>query len=135
MKTIHIGLLSAMPSEVGKTLELLKKIKVYKYGDLTLHEGIWKENMDRNYEIYLHIAWSGWGKVSAARAATRLISHVQMTSKLDLILFTGVAGSANKNIKQWDIVIPKEVIQHDMDARPMYKKHEIPALNTDKLFY
>ena len=47
-----------------------------------------------------------------------------------ILLFTGVAGAIDKKLKQWDIVIPYELIQHDMDARPLFKKYEIPALKT-----
>ena len=49
---------------------------------------------------------------------------------VDAIFFTGVAGAINSKLKQWDIIIPYELIQHDMDARPLFKKYEIPALNT-----
>ena len=37
----------------------------------------------------LSLAWSGWGKVSAARAATRLLAS---DPSIDLLVFTGVAG-------------------------------------------
>ena len=40
---------------------------------------------------------------------------------------------ANLSFPQWDIVIPNELIQHDMDARPLYDKYEIPALKEAKL--
>ena len=36
MRNIHIALLSAMPSEIGKTLDYIENIKEYKFGDLTL---------------------------------------------------------------------------------------------------
>ena len=76
------------------------------------------------------MAWSGWGKVSAARAITRILAS---KNKIDLIIFTGVAGAANNNLSQWDIVIAEEVIQHDMDARPIFEKFVLPPLNKAKL--
>ena len=43
-------------------------------------------------------------------------------------------------INQWDIIIPNEVIQHDLDARPIFKQFYIPSLNKallspDKVWY
>ena len=53
--------------------------------------------------------------------------------KIDAIFFTGVAGAINSTLKQWDIIIPHELVQHDMDARPLFKKYEIPALKTVRI--
>ena len=50
-----------------------------------------------------------------------------------MILFTGVAGSAKSTLKQWDIIIPNELIQHDLDARPIFNKYVIPALSKAKI--
>ena len=132
----HIGILCAMPEEVGSILNNLKDIKTETYGDLEIYSGKWNfsnNTLTKYQDIYLSIAWSGWGKVSAARAATRLISHQFNKLKINAIFFTGVAGAINSKIKQWDIIIPFELIQHDMDARPLFKKFEIPALKTIKI--
>ena len=67
------------------------------------------------------------GKVSAARATTRLLSVKYNKVPIDLMIFTGVAGAVNNKLKQWDIVIADSLIQHDMDARPIYDKFVIPA--------
>ena len=66
-----------MPEEVGSTLDNLKNIETKTYGDLKIHSGYWcyPNSSSKYLNIQLSIAWSGWGKVSAARAATRLISH------------------------------------------------------------
>ena len=60
----HIGILSAIPEEVGIILDNLDSINSSKFGDLEIHSG--KFNLDNKREILLTIAWSGWGKVSAA---------------------------------------------------------------------
>ena len=133
MERIHIGLLSAMPEEVGKTLNHLKNTTSTSYGDLIIHTGEWILDKSSNIEIRISLAWSGWGKVSASRAATRLLNTVENNENLDLIIFTGVAGSGKTSLNQWDIVIANEVIQHDMDARPLFKKYYIPALGIDKI--
>ena len=131
----HIGVLCAMPEEVGSTINNLKNIKTKTYGDLKIYSGDWcfSNSSSKSLNIQLSIAWSGWGKVSAARAATRLISHQFNQIKIDAIFFTGVAGAINSKLKQWDIIIPSELIQHDMDARPLFEKYEIPALKTIRI--
>ncbi len=133
--TKHIGILCAMPEEVGSTLNNLNNIETKTYGDLKIYSGDWcqSNSSSKSINIQLSIAWSGWGKVSAARAATRLISHQFNNIKIDAIFFTGVAGAINSKLKQWDIIIPNELIQHDMDARPLFKKFEIPALKTVRI--
>lgn len=134
MRNIHIALLSAMPSEIGKTLDYIENRKEYKFGDLTIYQGRLRNNISEDFSIHLTIAWSGWGKVSAARACTRIISHVSKKLPIDIILFTGVAGAINTNLKQWDIIVADKVIQHDLDARPIFKKYEIPGINQEKLY-
>ena len=84
---------------------------------LALGAGIQKTNNN----LYVSFAWSGWGKVSAARAATRIIGFDFNNFPIEFLIFTGVAGAVNRNLKQWDIVIASELIQHDMDARPLLK--------------
>ena len=130
MKSINIGILSAMPEEIGSTIDNLENVTLTEYGDLKIYYGKLKKKVTNYESIYITLAWSGWGKVSAARAITRILAG---TNKIDLIIFTGVAGAANKSLKQWDIVIANEVIQHDMDARPIFEKFVLPLLNKAKL--
>jgi len=124
---IHLGLISAMPEEVGETVKNLDLVKTIKYGDLEIFIGFLKTNR----RIRITLTWSGWGKVSSARAITRMIGTADKKNPIQVIFFTGVAGSAQKYISQWDIVISDKVIQHDMDARPIFKKFVVPSLNND----
>ena len=91
-RALHIGVLGAMPEEIGSDLSHLQQLWNEKHGDLTIHHGSWGEG------IRLSLAWSGWGKVSAARAATRLLCSAP---DIDLLLFTGVAGAADPDLEQW----------------------------------
>ena len=36
-------------------------------------------------------------------------------------------------LSQWDVVLADAVVQHDMDARPLYPRFTLPALNQDRL--
>ena len=123
-RALHIGVLGAMPEEIGSDLSHLQQLESEQHGDLTIHHGTWGE------DIRLSLAWSGWGKVSAARAATRLLSSAP---GIDLLLFTGVAGAADPALKQWDVVLADAVVQHDMDSRPLFPRFTLPALNRAQL--
>ena len=122
-----------MPEEVGNLISLLNNIKKSIHGDLKIFSGEIKFDKNNQYKIILSIAWSGWGKVSAARAATRLIANKYEDVALDLLFFTGVAGSVSEEINQWDIILANKVVQYDMDARPLFQRFFIPVFNKAKL--
>ena len=131
---VHIGVLGAMPEEIQNSLNFLLNIKENSFGDLKVFTGEWNGKKTTNQRIFLSIAWSGWGKVSAARATTRLIGlDIDGIPKISTLIFNGVAGSAETNINQWDIIIPNELIQHDMDSSPIFDKFVIPSLNKSRL--
>jgi adenosylhomocysteine nucleosidase len=62
------------------------------------------------------------GKVAAAMTAATLVEKFGVTH----IVFTGVAGAAEKSIRVGDIVIAESLVQHDMDASPLFPKFEVP---------
>ena len=121
-----------MPEELGEITNNLENLKSKKYGDFEIFTGEWVNIL--NCKILISVAWSGWGKVSAARATTRLISNNFSDIKINLIIFTGVAGAVDLNLKQWDIVISEAVMQHDFDASPLFNKFVIPSINKEKIY-
>jgi adenosylhomocysteine nucleosidase len=66
---------------------------------------------------------SGIGKTAAASTTAVLAEKFKVTH----VLMTGVAGSAQSHIKIGDIVIADKSVQHDMDARPLFPRFEIPS--------
>lgn len=130
-RPLHIGLLGAMPEEIGTNLQHLQGLRSNRHGDLTIHKGTWTGS--DGLAVRLSLSWSGWGKVSAARAATRLLASAADDDPIDLLLFTGVAGAANPKLKQWDVLLADAVVQHDMDARPLCNRFTLPALDRDRL--
>jgi adenosylhomocysteine nucleosidase len=62
------------------------------------------------------------GKVAAATTATVLLERFGVNR----IVFTGVAGGLSPQVNVGDVVIAREFIQHDMDASPLFPRHEVP---------
>ena len=71
------------------------------------------------------VAFSKWGKVAATITATLLIQEFAVTD----LVFIGTAGALADGLKVGDIVISKRLVQHDMDARPIISRFELPLLN------
>ena len=66
---------------------------------------------------------SGIGKVAAATTATLLIERFGVQR----IVFTGVAGGLAPGVKVGDVVLARSFLQHDMDASPIFPRHEVPG--------
>ena len=62
------------------------------------------------------------GKVAAATTATTLIERFGVNR----IVFTGVAGGLAPQVNVGDVVVARAFIQHDMDASPLFPRHEVP---------
>lgn len=65
----------------------------------------------------------GIGKVAAATTATLLIQRFGVQR----IVFTGVAGGLGEGVKVGDVVLARSFLQHDMDASPLFPRHEVPG--------
>ncbi len=66
---------------------------------------------------------SGIGKVAAATTATLLIQRFGVQR----IVFTGVAGGLGAGVNVGDVVLASSFLQHDMDASPLFPRHEVPG--------
>jgi adenosylhomocysteine nucleosidase len=71
------------------------------------------------------VAFSKWGKVAATITATLLVQEFGVTD----LFFIGTAGALADGLKVGDIVISKRLVQHDLDARPIISRFELPLLN------
>src|SRR5262249_40077207 len=113
-----MGIMAAMREEIDTLLkELPADSEVVNDGRRTYHSGhLWGAPVV--------MVFSRWGKVAAATTATHLISDFGVGE----ILFTGVAGAAQPGLKVGDVVVGAQLWQHDMDARPLCPRHEIPLL-------
>lgn len=117
-----IGIMGAMQEEINHLLVHLKEVKTITLGKRTYYEGVL-------FDKPVVIVFSRWGKVAAATTVSTLL----LKFKVSELIFTGVAGAINHSLKIGDIVISDKLFQHDMDARPLMAKYEIPLLG--KMFF
>ncbi len=110
--------MGAMQEEVQEIISNVQNIDQIEIGGRIYHTGLLNN-------VKVVVVFSRWGKVAAASTATTLIQHFNISE----LLFTGVAGAIDSSLKIGDIVIASELYQHDLDARPFFKKFEIPLLN------
>jgi adenosylhomocysteine nucleosidase len=62
------------------------------------------------------------GKVAAATTATVLLERFQARA----VVFTGVAGGLAPGVRVGDVVVATQLLQHDLDASPIFPKYEVP---------
>ncbi len=62
------------------------------------------------------------GKVAAATTATVLLERFGA----EAIVFTGVAGGLAPGVEVGDVVVATKLLQHDLDASPIFPKYEVP---------
>lgn len=121
-----IGILSAMNEEIETLLADLKPPKgVPKHSE----RGRRKYHHGTLFGQPVVLVYSRIGKVAAATTATHLI----LEHGVDEILFTGVAGAADSTLNIGDVVVADALYQHDMDASPLFRRHEIPLLGVDRI--
>ena len=114
-----IGIIGAMDSEVEILLSKLDNKKEKKHGSALFYSGVLcgKEVV---------VARCGIGKVCAAVCAQTMIDLYGV----ECLINTGVAGGIAEGLKVGDIVIAKDLIQHDFDLTEFgYAKGYIPCSN------
>lgn len=74
------------------------------------------------------VALSRVGKVAAAMTATLLVHEFGA----EQAIFTGTAGGLDERARVGDVVIASALLQHDMDASPLFPRHEVPLYGTDR---
>ncbi|MEO8154269.1 MAG: 5'-methylthioadenosine/adenosylhomocysteine nucleosidase [Rhizobacter sp.] len=68
------------------------------------------------------------GKVAAATTASVLLTEFDV----DRIVFTGTAGGLGDGVQVGDVVVADALLQHDMDASPLFPRHEVPLYGLDR---
>ena len=114
--TPRIGILSALQAEQQLLLQkLFKPRPLQLHGQRSYHRG-------RLFGHDVVLVLSGIGKVAAATSATSLIAEFGC----EVVLFTGTAGGLGDGVAIGDIVVAGELLQHDLDASPLFPRFEVP---------
>jgi len=111
----RIAIVSAMREELHALHDDFNELRVERVAGRDFHLGT------------LHgrpvlLALSGIGKVAAATTTALLLDRFEV----DALLFTGVAGGLGAGVAVGDVVIGDMLLQHDLDASPIFPRWEVP---------
>ncbi len=112
-----LAILSAMPDEIACVVGSLSDVSRRTIGQRQYHRGNF-------HGTPVVVVFSGWGKVAAAATTAQLIASYDVTE----IVFSGVAGAVQHGLSIGDVVVGTELIQHDMDASPIFPRYQVPLL-------
>lgn len=110
-----IAVVSAMHEELRALLPLLDGVQRITRAGRDFHVG------DLHGQRVVLVR-SGIGKVAAATTVAVLAGEFRPHS----LLFTGVAGGLAAGVRVGDVVLARELLQHDMDASPLFPRWEVP---------
>lgn len=112
---MRLGIISALAEEQQGLLEALES-------PVTRVHGMREYTAGTLWQIDAVCVLSRIGKVAAAMTAAILVEKFGVTH----IVFTGVAGSGDPQVNVGDIVVADSLVQHDMDASPLFPRFEVP---------
>jgi adenosylhomocysteine nucleosidase len=112
---MRLGIISALAEEQEGLIQAMQGAARRSHGMRDYTEGML-------WGIDAVCVLSRIGKVAAAMTATILVEKFGVTH----IVFTGVAGSGDTQVQVGDIVVADSLVQHDMDASPLFPRFEVP---------
>lgn len=112
---MRLGIISALSEEQQGLVEAMQSPYKLIHGQREYWVG-------QLWEIDAVCVLSRIGKVAAAMTATTLVEKFGVTH----ILFTGMASAGDKTVNVGDIVVADALVQHDMDASPLFPRFEVP---------
>ena len=115
MSRLPVAIASAMHDELRGLLPLLRDRLSVRLAGRDFHQGT-----IHGQPVVLVL--SGIGKVAAATTAVLLMHEFNARE----LIFTGVAGGLRDGVEVGDVVVAQQLLQHDMDASPLFPRFEIP---------
>lgn len=115
-----LGVLAALPEELGDLLAAMQAesdVSTRTFGRRDYHLGT-------VHGAPCVVTLARVGKVAAAATASALIHAFDV----EALVFTGVAGGVGSAVHIGDIVVGETLLQHDMNAEPLFPRFEIPLL-------
>ena len=116
-----LAIVSAMPEEIALVVEALAHAETRELGRRVFHAGTF-------HGVEAVAVFSRMGKVAAAATITQLIASYPVSR----LVFSGVAGGVRHGLAIGDIVVASALIQHDLDASPIFPRYEVPLLGQSR---
>ncbi len=101
---MKIAIMGAMPEEIEPILQKLDTYEKIDFAKNSYYKGKYKG-------LEVVVAYSKIGKVFSTLTATTMLEMFAC----DMLLFTGVAGAVNSELKIGDLVVATKLAQHDLD--------------------
>jgi len=112
-----LAIVSAMHEEIAQVVGSLQGVRTQQLGRRTFHAGVFAG-------VEVVAVFSRYGKVAAAATVTQLLASYPVSE----LVFSGVAGGVRHGLAIGDVVVASGLLQHDMDASPIFPRYEIPLL-------
>jgi adenosylhomocysteine nucleosidase len=110
-----IGIMSALHEELSAVLADMPEEQRVAVAGRDFWRGHWQGHA-------VVAVLSRVGKVAAATTAAVMLERFGV----DALVFTGAAGGLGPGVRVGDVVVATGLIQHDMDASPLFPRHEVP---------
>ncbi|AOJ10478.1 5'-methylthioadenosine/adenosylhomocysteine nucleosidase [Burkholderia mayonis] len=119
-----LGILAALPEELGDLVAAMRDdgpVDTVTLGQRDYHAGV-------AYGVPCVVTLARIGKVAAAATASALIHRFDVRA----VVFTGVAGGVASDVSVGDVVVADTLLQHDLDASPLFPRFEVPLLGVTR---
>ena len=118
----RIGIMAAMPEELEALIDSMPDAEVVRRAG----RDFWIGHLQGRAVVAV---LSRIGKVAAALTTTLLVAEFGVCA----VIFTGVAGGLGAAVRVGDVVVADALMQHDMDASPLFPKYELPGQGITRL--
>lgn len=118
----RIGIMAALHEEIADLLASMEAVTTRRIGGRDYHAGLL-------HGLPCVAVLARVGKVAAAATAVTLIREFSV----DKVIFTGLAGGVAEHVRVGDVVVATALLQHDLDASPLFPRHEIPLLGCARI--
>ena len=111
----RLAIVGAMHEEIAALRPCIEGLRTERRAGRDFHFG----RLDGHDVILVRC---GIGKVAAATTTAVLLDAFDAAA----LLFTGVAGGLGEGVRVGDIVVATTLLQHDMNAEPLFPRWEVP---------
>ncbi|WP_176055232.1 5'-methylthioadenosine/adenosylhomocysteine nucleosidase [Paraburkholderia caribensis] len=119
-----LGVMAALPEELGDLVAAMRAegaVETITHGKRDYHIGT-------VHGAPCVVTLGRVGKVAAAATVSALIHAFDV----EAVVFTGVAGGVGPTVRIGDIVVAETLMQHDLDASPLFPRFEVPLLGISR---